>query len=169
MKGAFIGLRHMGAPVAPRLVKAGDDVMVYDRSREKAEAIERNGADIKIAGQVSGACEGDELTTMWSDDAVEIDIFGNSRVVHSLGRNSIDVCAGTISGALSDKLTEAHRKVGHGCVAAYAPGNCRGGRRYHPDTDCKINTGSFDRGRCLWSWSFRLVRTRTARSAAGGN
>ena len=40
MKVGFIGLGHMGAPMALNLVKSGHDVTVYNRSRDKAEVRE---------------------------------------------------------------------------------------------------------------------------------
>lgn len=36
----FIGLGHMGSHMVPRLIAAGYHLIVYDRTREKAQAIE---------------------------------------------------------------------------------------------------------------------------------
>jgi 3-hydroxyisobutyrate dehydrogenase-like beta-hydroxyacid dehydrogenase len=117
MKVGFIGLGHMGAPMALNLVKSGHDVTVYNRSRDKAEAIARSGA--RIAEQVAGACHGDVLITMLSDDAaVESVVFGDGGALHALSRGAVHLCASTISIAFSDRLAEAHRKGGHGYVAA---------------------------------------------------
>lgn len=117
MKVGFIGLGHMGAPMALNLVKAGHDITVYNRSREKAEAIARSGA--KIAEQVAEACKGDVLITMLSDDAaVESVVFGEGGALHALSRGAVHFCTSTIGVALSDRLAEAHRKCGHGYIAA---------------------------------------------------
>ena len=35
----FIGMGHMGSHMAPRLIAAGYHLTVYDRTREKAQAI----------------------------------------------------------------------------------------------------------------------------------
>ncbi|MGB9154517.1 MAG: NAD(P)-binding domain-containing protein, partial [Alphaproteobacteria bacterium] len=39
MKVGFIGLGHMGSGIAANLVKAGHDVTVYNRTRERAEPL----------------------------------------------------------------------------------------------------------------------------------
>lgn len=115
MKVGFIGLGHMGAPMALNLIEAGFDV--YNRSRHSAEALARNGA--KIAEQIADACHGDVIITMLSDDAaVESVVFGDGGALHALNRKAIHVCASTISVALSDKLAETHRKANQGYVAA---------------------------------------------------
>ena len=41
MKVGFIGLGHMGAGMAAKLLKAGHEVTVYNRTRAKAEALVR--------------------------------------------------------------------------------------------------------------------------------
>jgi 3-hydroxyisobutyrate dehydrogenase-like beta-hydroxyacid dehydrogenase len=42
----WIGTGHMGFPMAERLVKAGADVMAYNRTREKAEPLAKSGAGV---------------------------------------------------------------------------------------------------------------------------
>ena len=44
MDVGFIGLGHMGAPMALNLLKAGHRVVVYNRTRSKAEALAAKGA-----------------------------------------------------------------------------------------------------------------------------
>jgi 3-hydroxyisobutyrate dehydrogenase-like beta-hydroxyacid dehydrogenase len=62
MDVGFIGLGHMGAPMARNLLKAGHRVTVYNRTPGKAEALAREGA--QVAGRVADACHGDVLITM---------------------------------------------------------------------------------------------------------
>ena len=66
---AFIGAGIMGAPMAANAAKAGLDVTVWNRTREKAEAIE----GVTVAGSVAEAVNGKDLVvTMLSDgSAVE--------------------------------------------------------------------------------------------------
>jgi 3-hydroxyisobutyrate dehydrogenase-like beta-hydroxyacid dehydrogenase len=117
MDVGFIGLGHMGTPMALNLLKAGHRVTVYNRTRSKAEALATKGAC--IADQVADACRGEALITMLSDDsAVEGVVFGDDRALATLGRNAIHISMSTISVALSDRLAEAHGKARQGYIAA---------------------------------------------------
>jgi 3-hydroxyisobutyrate dehydrogenase-like beta-hydroxyacid dehydrogenase len=117
MDVGFIGLGHMGAAMARNLLKAGHRLTVYNRTRSKAEALAREGA--QIADKVADACRGDVLITMVADDAaVEQVVFGDGGALSALGRNAIHLSMSTISVALSDRLAEAHGKAGQGYIAA---------------------------------------------------
>jgi 3-hydroxyisobutyrate dehydrogenase-like beta-hydroxyacid dehydrogenase len=114
MEVGFIGLGHMGAPMALNLLKAGHRVIVYNRTRSKAEALAAKGA--QIAERVTDTCRGQVLITMLSDDAaVEAVMFG---CLSALGANGIHVSMSTINVALSDHLTEAHRNAGQAYATA---------------------------------------------------
>lgn len=68
-KVAFIGLGSMGAGMAHRLLQAGHDLTVYNRTRTKAEALAKHGA--RIAATPKGAAAGaDAIFAMVSDDQV---------------------------------------------------------------------------------------------------
>jgi 3-hydroxyisobutyrate dehydrogenase-like beta-hydroxyacid dehydrogenase len=117
MDVGFIGLGHMGAPMARNLLKAGHRVTVFNRTRGKAEALAREGA--QIADRVTDACRGDVLITMLSDDAaVAAVVFGDGGALEALSSKAIHNSMSTISVALSDRLAEAHGKAGQGYVAA---------------------------------------------------
>jgi 3-hydroxyisobutyrate dehydrogenase len=65
---AFIGLGRMGRGMAGRLVAAGHDVVVHNRTREKAAAVV--GAGARWAGSPRAAADGAEaVLVMVSDDA----------------------------------------------------------------------------------------------------
>jgi 3-hydroxyisobutyrate dehydrogenase-like beta-hydroxyacid dehydrogenase len=117
MDVGFIGLGRMGTPMALNLLNAGHRVIVYNRTLGKAEALALKGA--QVAGRVADACRGDVLITMLSDDAaVEDVVFGEGGALYALGRNAIHISMSTIGVALSDRLAEAHAKVGQDYVAA---------------------------------------------------
>lgn len=117
MDVGFIGLGHMGAPMAANLLRAGHRLVVYNRTRNKAEALAGRGA--RMAERVADACGGDVLITMLSDDtAVEDVIFGADGALSSLRPNAVHISMSTISVALSERLEAAHRKAGQGYVAA---------------------------------------------------
>ena len=117
MKIGFIGLGQMGSGMAANLIKAGHDVVVYNRSAAKLQALIANGA--RAATQVSDACHGDVVITMLSDDAaVESFAFTANGIVSSLGKGKTHISMSTISVALSEKLTAAHAGASQQYVSA---------------------------------------------------
>jgi 3-hydroxyisobutyrate dehydrogenase-like beta-hydroxyacid dehydrogenase len=117
MDVGFIGLGHMGAPMALNLLKAGHRVTVYNRTRGNADALARQGA--QVADRVADACRGDVVITMLADDAaVEHVVFSDGGVLSALRRDATHLSMSTISVALCDRLAEAHGKAGQGYAAA---------------------------------------------------
>lgn len=117
MQAGFIGLGRMGSGMATNLIKAGHDVVVFNRTSSKADALVALGA--KAADTIAQACRGPVAITMLAnDDAVEEVVFGKDGILASLGKGAIHVSSSTISVALSDRLTEAHAVAGQRFVAA---------------------------------------------------
>jgi len=118
MKVGFIGLGSMGAPMARNILKAGHEVTVYNRTRSRAEALERDGA--RVADEPAAAASGAEvLVTMLSDDvAVESMLLGEIWAMGTLPQGAVHASMSTISPELSRRLAEAHAAAGHGYVAA---------------------------------------------------
>jgi len=77
MKIAFLGLGQMGTPMSRRLLDAGHDVAVWNRTRARAESLAVHGA--RVADSPAEAVAGTEVAiTMLSDaQAVEQVVFGN--------------------------------------------------------------------------------------------
>ena len=117
MNVGFIGLGHMGLPMARSLIKSGHRLVVYNRTRRKAEALAAEGA--QIAEQPSDACGGDALITMLADDAAVEDVmFGAGKGIAALGPNTVSISMSTISVALSERLAIAHEQANKLYVAA---------------------------------------------------
>jgi len=117
MKIGFIGLGNMGAPMADHLLKAGHEVIVYNRTAEKAKALVRQGA--RQASSVSDACDADVVLTMLADDhALETVSYGDKNMLESLPKGHIHLSCSTISVALADKLTSDHEGAGQHFVSA---------------------------------------------------
>jgi 3-hydroxyisobutyrate dehydrogenase-like beta-hydroxyacid dehydrogenase len=119
MQVGFIGLGNMGMPMARNLMRrVGIKLWVYNRTRSKAEALEKEGAQV-AAGPGLLASQCDVVITMLADDrAVEQVVFEENGILESLPRGGCHISMSTISAALSEKLTEAHREAGHEYVAA---------------------------------------------------
>src|SRR5258707_5895428 len=117
MDVGLIGLGRMGAGIAKSLLRAGHRVTVFNRTRERAEALRKDGA--AVAGSVAEACHGDVVLTMLADDAaVEAVVFGEGGVLNSLARGRAHISLSTISVALSDRLATEHARAGQDFIAA---------------------------------------------------
>jgi 3-hydroxyisobutyrate dehydrogenase-like beta-hydroxyacid dehydrogenase len=113
MNIAFIGLGNMGSPMAANLIKAGNKLTVYNRTRSRAEALQSEGA--RVANTPGEAASDAEVAiTMLADDhALESlefgkGAFGKGSLPDSLPPNAIHVSMSTISVALSRRLAATH-------------------------------------------------------------
>jgi 3-hydroxyisobutyrate dehydrogenase-like beta-hydroxyacid dehydrogenase len=118
MKIAFIGLGSMGLPMATNLLKAGHDLIVYNRTRSRADELAKQGA--RAAGSPREAAAGSEvLITMLADDAaVESVMFGDQGALLGLPRGAIHASMSTIGHALSRRLNGEHQTRGQSYIAA---------------------------------------------------
>jgi 3-hydroxyisobutyrate dehydrogenase-like beta-hydroxyacid dehydrogenase len=107
----------MGSGMAARLIKAGHDVTVYNRTRARAEPLAAQGAN--IADTVADACRGEAVFTMLAnDEAAQSVVFGEAGILSSLGKGAIHISTSTISVDLSERLEAAHSGAGQRFVAA---------------------------------------------------
>src|ERR687898_1140724 len=83
-KIAFLGLGQMGAPMAARMLDAGHDVTVWNRTQEKAEPLGRRGARIASAPDESIAGADVAITMLSDPDAVERVVFGHGGLAAAL-------------------------------------------------------------------------------------
>jgi 3-hydroxyisobutyrate dehydrogenase-like beta-hydroxyacid dehydrogenase len=67
----LIGLGNMGTAVAERLLDAGYDLVVYNRSREKAQPLAARGAAVAESAEALAAAADVVLTSLSDDDALE--------------------------------------------------------------------------------------------------
>jgi 3-hydroxyisobutyrate dehydrogenase-like beta-hydroxyacid dehydrogenase len=117
MKIAFIGLGRMGTGMARNLVRAGQTVSVFNRSREKAMALAADGAC--VASSPADACrDAEAVMTMVADDhALEQIVFGNEGLASALKKDCIHLSHSTISTALARKLTAEHSQRNQGYLS----------------------------------------------------
>lgn len=116
MKVGFVGLGNMGMPMAQNLIRAGHELIVFNRTRGRAEQLD--GA--RIANSPAAvARSADAVITMLADDgAVEDVVLGDNGILADLPAPATHISCSTISAALSQKLTEAHRGRSQDFVAA---------------------------------------------------
>lgn len=118
MNIAYIGIGKMGSGIARNLLRAGNPVVVFNRDRTKAEALEKDGATVANS-PAEAAAHADVVMTMLSDDAaVEQVVFGGAGVISGLSENAIHISNSTISTACAKRLTQAHQQHGQGYLSA---------------------------------------------------
>ena len=102
MKLAWIGLGTMGAPMAQRLVKAGYDVTVHNRTRKREESV--TGAK-RASSPQEAASNCDIVFTMVSDapDAEAV-IVGEHGALYGMKPGSILIDMSTISPSVTQSL-----------------------------------------------------------------
>jgi 3-hydroxyisobutyrate dehydrogenase-like beta-hydroxyacid dehydrogenase len=96
----------MGAPMARNLLRAGHEVTVYNRTREKAELLAADGA--RIAASVREAVQDSEtaITMLADDSAVEAALFGGERLPGSLRTEAVHMGMGTLSVEMAKRLDD---------------------------------------------------------------
>jgi 3-hydroxyisobutyrate dehydrogenase-like beta-hydroxyacid dehydrogenase len=115
MRIGFIGLGGMGSGMAANLIRAGNEVMVWNRSREKAAEL----AGAKIAATPAEAAASGIVHSMLADDAaLEIVTFGPEGILAGLPKGGVHVSQSTVSRALSERLAKVHADAGQQYIAA---------------------------------------------------
>ncbi|MEK9679380.1 MAG: NAD(P)-dependent oxidoreductase [Rhodospirillaceae bacterium] len=103
----WIGLGKMGDPMALNLIKAGNNVTVYNRSAGKAKPHTDAGGALG-ASPAEVAQNSDIVFTMISDDnALEQIALGDDGVIANLAEGSTYVDMSTVSPVASEKVAEA--------------------------------------------------------------
>jgi 3-hydroxyisobutyrate dehydrogenase-like beta-hydroxyacid dehydrogenase len=118
MKIGFLGLGKMGTAMALRLVAAGHELSVWNRSEGRTKPLIREGA-IAAATPAEAELGADAVITMLFDDAAHEEVlFGANGLLDALSPGALHISCSTISVALSERLTEEHAKRGIDFVAA---------------------------------------------------
>src|SRR5580658_7937505 len=112
MRIGFLGLGTMGTPMALRLIAAGHELAVWNRTEGKTKPLLREGA-IAAATPAEAELGADAVITMLFDDAAhEQVLFGPNGLLDALDPGALHISMSTISVALSERLTAEHAKHG---------------------------------------------------------
>ncbi len=118
MRIGFLGTGKMGTPMAMRLLAAGHELSVWNRSEGRAKPLIREGA-IAAATPAEAELGADAVITMLFDDEAHQEVlFGANGLLDALSPGSLHISCSTISVALSERLTAEHAKRGIEFVAA---------------------------------------------------
>ncbi len=117
MKIGFLGLGQMGAGIAANLVKAGHQVVVWNRSVAKVKALLALGAQAAATPR-HAAAECDLVMTMLADDAaLQAVCYGADGLMAGLGQG-LHVSMSTIAVATADRLEQDHVAQGQRFLSA---------------------------------------------------
>ena len=118
MRIGFLGLGVMGTPMALRLLAAGHELSVWNRTEGRAEPVIREGA-IAAATPAEAELGAEAVITMLFDDmAYEDVLFGANGLLDALEPGALHICSSTISVAMSERLTAEHARRGQRYLAA---------------------------------------------------
>jgi 3-hydroxyisobutyrate dehydrogenase-like beta-hydroxyacid dehydrogenase len=131
MKIGFLGLGNMGTPMALRLLAAGHELSVWNRSEERTKALIHEGA-IAAATPAEAELGADAVFSMLLDDAAyEEVLFGVHRLIDALSPGLLHIVCGDIGVTLATRLAAEHASRGIDFVAALVvglPGDAAEGR-----------------------------------------
>ena len=116
----FIGLGIMGKPMAENLIEAGYDLVVYNRTRAKAEELE--GA--MVAGSPKEVAERSDLIITMLPDSPQVDevLAGEDGVFEGVEEGNLIVDMSTISPVVTEELSEQARERGASMLDAPVSG-----------------------------------------------
>ena len=121
-KIGFIGLGIMGGPMAWNLMEAGYEVVLYNRTKEKAEEIASDGAAVADSPR-EAAESSDVVVTMLSDSPqVEEVVAGEGGVLEGIEEGALLVDMSTISPVVTRELEEKVKERGASMLDAPVSG-----------------------------------------------
>jgi 3-hydroxyisobutyrate dehydrogenase-like beta-hydroxyacid dehydrogenase len=108
----FIGLGAMGGRMARRLLAAGYNVTVYDRTREAARPLEQSGAKFAPTPSRVAAAGDVVLSSLPDDAALEEVMYGPKGALTGARSGTIFIEMSTVSPRTSKRLEETARTMG---------------------------------------------------------
>ena len=127
MRVTFVGLGVMGYPMAGYLAKAGHDVTVYNRTKEKAASWAAEYAGVVANTPASAATNSEIVFCCVGDDPdVRAVILGGDGVLEGIGDGAVIVDHTTASATVAREVYEAGREKSVGFLDAPLSGGQAG-------------------------------------------
>jgi len=102
MRIGFIGLGQMGREMAARLIGAGHELIVYNRSRAACEPLRASGA--KVAESAADAAHAEVVVTMLADDAAVRSVWLDSGLASRMPAGTVHLNMATVSLGIAREL-----------------------------------------------------------------
>jgi 3-hydroxyisobutyrate dehydrogenase len=129
MKVGFIGMGTMGAAMAVNILKAGHDVTVHNRTREREEPVAAAGA--RRASSPKEAAQGAEVVVTCVSDTPDVEavILGPEGVIHGAPAGAIVADMSTISPSATRRIGAELAKKGMRMLDAPVSGGSEGAQK----------------------------------------
>jgi len=126
MKVAFIGLGTMGVGMSLNILKAGHEVTVHNRTREKEETVAKEGA--QRAESPKAAAEGAQIIVTIVSDTPDVEevVLGTNGIIHGAAEGALVIDMSTISPAATRQISEELGKKGIKMLDAPVSGGSEG-------------------------------------------
>ncbi len=116
MKLGFVGLGQMGQAMAGRLLEAGHELVVYNRSPAPAQALAARGA--RIAADARGVLGAEVIVTMLADDAAVEAVWIHGGLIREMPAACVHANMATVSLRMGERMARLHEEAGNGYVSA---------------------------------------------------
>jgi 3-hydroxyisobutyrate dehydrogenase-like beta-hydroxyacid dehydrogenase len=117
MKVGFIGLGQMGRGMSARLMERGHELVVWNRTREVAQTLERLGA--KVAREPAATLRDvDVVITMLADDAAIESVWIAHELIRKVSASTIHLNMASVSLQMAQRLTRLHAESATPYVSA---------------------------------------------------
>ena len=117
-KIGFLGLGEMGTPMAGRLLQAGHDVVVWNRSRERTASLGKEGAAVAATPEEAAAERDLVVTMLATPEALEQVLFGAAGLASALSPGQILIDMSTVG---PDAVRSASARLPEGASLVDAP------------------------------------------------
>lgn len=117
----FIGMGHMGSHMAPRLIHAGYQLIVYDRTREKAQGIA--GATVAETPKEAASRSDVVISIVTDDTALDEVMLGPDGVLAGMHAGSAIIDMSTVSPQASRHLVQEALEKGVAMIDAAVSGS----------------------------------------------
>jgi 3-hydroxyisobutyrate dehydrogenase-like beta-hydroxyacid dehydrogenase len=95
-KIAFLGLGQMGTPMAGRLIHAGHELTVWDRTADRAKALASEGAAVAGSPAEAGAGAAFAITMLATPEALQEVVLGDHGLARAIGAGQMYIDMSTV-------------------------------------------------------------------------
>jgi 3-hydroxyisobutyrate dehydrogenase-like beta-hydroxyacid dehydrogenase len=117
-KIGFLGLGEMGTPMASRLLRAGHDLVVWNRSAERTVPLAQQGAAVASSPAKAAAGADFVVTMLATPEALEQVLFGTSGLAPALSPGQVLIDMSTVG---PDKVLSVAARLPKGASLVDAP------------------------------------------------
>ncbi|HLJ42403.1 MAG TPA: NAD(P)-dependent oxidoreductase [Candidatus Acidoferrales bacterium] len=128
-KVGLIGLGLMGLPMGRNLLKAGFPLTVWNRTRSKAEQLEKEGAKVADSPRKVAAASDVTFTIVSDPPALEQVLWGEPGALAGLRKGSVLIDSSTVSPVLARRVAQACAERGADFLDAPVTGGTWGAEK----------------------------------------